>query len=86
LANIASSIKRARQAEKRRSLNHSQNSRLRTHVKRVLNAVREGDKEKAAAAYKSAVSVIDSSVGKGFLHRNTAARRKSHLNAKIKAM
>jgi len=86
LANIASSIKRARQAEKRRSLNHSQESRLRTHVKRVLNAVREGDREKAAAAYKSAVPVIDSSVGKGFLHRNTAARRKSRLNAMIKAM
>lgn len=86
MANIASAIKRARQAEKRRNLNHSQKSSMRTHVKRVLNAVREGDKEKAAAAYTSAVPVIDSSVGKGFLHRNTAARQKSRLNAKIKAM
>jgi len=86
LANIASAIKRARQAEKRRSLNHSQKSRMRTHIKRVVNAVKEGDKEKASAAYKAAVPVIDSSVGKGLQHRNTAARQKSRLNAQIKAM
>lgn len=86
MANIASAIKRARQAEKRRALNHSQKARMRTHIKRVLNAIREGNREKATAAYQAAVPVIDSAVGKGLQHRNTAARQKSRLNARIKAM
>lgn len=86
MANIASARKRARQAVKARLHNASLKSRLRTYIKNVAKAVENGDRDAAAAAYKAAVPVIDSSVNKGLMHRNTAARHKSRLNARIKAL
>ena len=61
-------------------------SRVRTSMKAVLYAVKEGDKEKAGAAYTQAVPIIDKMVNKGILHKNQAARHKSRLNAKVKAL
>ena len=75
-------IKRERQDIKRRSRNVSNMSRLRTQIKTVLELT---DKEKAQKEYTKAVSFIDKAAGKGLIHRNTAARRKSqitrHLNS-----
>jgi len=57
-------------------------SRLRTQIKTVLKIT---DKEKARVEYSKAVSFIDKAAGKGLIHKNTAARRKSqitrHLNS-----
>lgn len=86
MANTAQSKKRARQAEKRRQHNSAQRSMLRTYVKKVANAIDAGDKSKAEEAYKVAVPVIDSMAGKGLIHRNNAARQKSRLNARIRAL
>ncbi len=86
MANIASSAKRARQAEIRRQHNASFRSRMRTHIKKVLKAIRKGDVEGAKAAYSAAMPIIDTSVTKGLIHRNKAARHKSRLNARIKAL
>jgi small subunit ribosomal protein S20 len=86
LANIASAKKRARQAEKNRSHNAAARSRLRTFIKKVVLAVAAGDLEKAQAAFREAVPVIDSSVNKGLIHKNKAARSKSRLSARIKAL
>ena len=86
MANIASAIKRARQAEKRRQHNGTLRSRMRTAVKRVLKAIQKGDKTEAQTAYKQAVPVIDCSATKGIIHKNKAARHKSHLNARLKEM
>ena len=75
-------IKRERQDIKRRSRNVSNMSRLRTQIKTVLELT---DKEKAQVEYPKAVSFIDKAAGKGLIHKNTAARRKSqitrHLNS-----
>ncbi len=75
-------IKRERQDIKRRSRNVSNMSRLRTQIKTVLKIT---DKEKARVEYSKAVSFIDKAAGKGLIHKNTAARRKSqitrHLNS-----
>ena len=75
-------IKRARQDIKKRARNVSNMSRLRTEIKNVLQST---DKDKAQAEYTKAVSLIDKAVGKGLIHKNTAARRKSritrHLNS-----
>ena len=49
-------------------------------------AVATGDLEKAKAAFREAQPVIDSSVTKGLIHRNKAARSKSRLSARIKAL
>ena len=55
-------------------------------MKKVIAAVRAGDKEQAQAAFKTAVPVIDSAVNKGIIHKNKAARSKSRLNNRLRAM
>lgn len=59
---------------------------MRTHMKNVVKAVSAGEKESALAAYKLAIPVIDSTANQGLIHKNKAARFKSRLNARIKAM
>ncbi|SHE20572.1 30S ribosomal protein S20 [methanotrophic endosymbiont of Bathymodiolus puteoserpentis (Logatchev)] len=86
MANSAQAKKRARQAEVSRIRNTGQRSNLRTFIKRVLSAVESGDVEKATAAYTTVVPIIDSAVNKGLIHKNKAARNKSRLNKKIRAM
>lgn len=86
MANIASAKKRAKQSEKHRVHNAAQRSRLRTFIKKVVLAVESGDLEQAQAAYRAAVPIIDSSVNKGLIHKNKAARSKSRLNARVKEL
>jgi len=86
MANTAQAKKRAKQAEKSRVRNAGQRSNLRTFIKKVLAAVRAGDKDQAQAAFKTAVPIIDSAVTKGIIHKNKAARSKSRLNARVKAL
>jgi small subunit ribosomal protein S20 len=86
LANIASAKKRARQAEQRRRHNQARRSMMRTELKRVIKAIESGNRAEAEAAYKEAVPVIDRMATRGLIHRNKAARHKSRLNAKIRAL
>lgn len=86
MANSASSKKRARQQEKRRQHNASQRSMVRTYIKKVVAKVETGSYEDAQAALQTAVPVIDSMVNKGIMPKNKAARTKSRLNAKVKAL
>ena len=86
MANIKSARKRARQAEKARKHNMGLRSMMRTEIKKVIKACDAGDREAAVAAYKAAVPVIDSMTNKGIVTKNKAARHKSRLNARIKAL
>jgi len=86
VANIKSAAKRAKQAERRRQHNVALRSRMRTAIKKVVNAVAEGDADKAVASYRAAVPEIDNLAGKGLVHRNKAARHKSRLNRAVRAL
>ena len=86
MANSAQARKRARQAEKRRSHNASQRSMVRTYIKRVDAAITAGNAEAAGTALTEAVPLIDKMVTKGIMHKNKAARHKSRLNKKVKAL
>lgn len=86
MANIKQARKRARQAEVRRERNMANRSRMRTSLKKTLKAIQSGDKDKATAAYQETVPVIDKMVTKGIIHKNKAARHKSRLNARIRAL
>jgi len=86
LANSAQARKRARQALKNRAHNFSMRSRMRTAIKKVVNAIAVGDKEQAQQAYQSAVPLIDSTARKGIIHKNKAARHKSRLNKQLVSM
>jgi small subunit ribosomal protein S20 len=86
LANSAQARKRARQAENHRQHNAGLRSNFRTHIKKVVAALDAGDKDKAAASYKVAIPVIDKMKNKGLIAANKAARHKSRLNSRIKAL
>ena len=86
MANSAQAKKRARQAEKRRQHNASLRSKMRTSIKKVVYAIEAGEKDTASEAYKNAVPVIDSMAGKNIITANKAARHKSRLNARIRAL
>ena len=83
---LASGRKRARQDVKLNAANTSLRSKFRTAIKNVQKAVLTGDKSKATDLFKSAQSVIDSIADKGLFHKNKAARHKSRLSAKLKAL
>ena len=86
MANIQSAKKRARQAVKRRAHNMALRSRLRTAIRRVLLAVKAGDKATAQATFTAAVPEIDRMVSKGIIRKNRAAHYKSRLNARVRAL
>ena len=86
MANSAQARKRARQSERRRIQNASQRSLFRTRIKQVVAAIDAGDKAAAEAAYTAAVPVIDRMAGNNIVHKNKAARHKSRLNARVRAM
>ncbi len=86
VANTKSAEKAARQAEKHRLRNVALRSRMRTAVRNVVAAITTGSKDAAQASYKTAAPVIDTLVNKQIIHRNKAARHKSRLSARIRAM
>ena len=86
MANTAQAKKRVRQAEKARARNASQRSAMRTAVKKVLKAVDAKDKNTAGDNFKYATTLLDRAARKGLIHKNKAARLKSRISAKIKAI
>jgi small subunit ribosomal protein S20 len=86
LANTKSAEKAARQAEKHRARNIALRSRMRSAVRKVNDAIAKGNPEEAGAVYRAAVPMIDTLVNKRMVHRNKAARHKSRMAARIKAL
>lgn len=85
MANHFSALKRARQTTKRTANNRSNTSRLRTALRSFRQALQSGDGKQAKEAFSSTVSMIDKAVKKGTIHKNTAARYKSRLSARVAA-
>lgn len=86
VANTKSAEKAARQAEKHRAHNVTLRSRMRTAIRKVVDAVAKGDKTEARNSYHAAVPLIDTLVGKRIIHRNQADRHKSRLAARVKSI
>lgn len=86
MANMKQQIKRYKNDNKKRDLNSSFKSALRTSIKKVREAVEAGDKEAAVAAYNVAASKLDTSVSKGIHHKNYASRQKSRLSKLVNSI
>ena len=77
---------RARKAEENRLRNKAYKSRLKTAIKKYESALQEENQETAKENLLEVTSLIDRSVNKGVLHKNTAARRKSSLVKKFNSV
>ena len=86
MANHVSSLKRARQTEKRTAVNRANRSRVRTSLRALREALTKGDAKAAQEQYRETVSTLDKSVQKGVFHQNTVSRYKARLNARVKAL
>jgi len=83
MAQHQSAMKRIRRDSKKTLQNHARIARVRTFIKKVETAVATGDKSAAQTALGMAQPEIMRGVTKGVLHRNTAARKVSRLNAQV---
>ncbi len=72
--------KRHAQSENSRVRNKSYKSMLKTKTKEFLDTAGSGNKTSAAEEYRVLVGLLDKAVGKGILHKNTAARKKSRMS------
>ena len=86
MANIKQQKKRDITNNKKRLLNNSFASSLKTAVKAFEAAVVAGDKAKAQEAFNFACKKIDKAVTKGLHQKNYAARQKSRLAKALNAM
>jgi len=83
LANHKSTVKRARQNERRRLRNKSLKTRIKNIVKDVRLAVSEQSNEAALTKLDIAKSITDKAAKKGVIHRKTASRKISRLSRLI---
>jgi small subunit ribosomal protein S20 len=86
MANHVSSLKRARQTERKTEVNRANKSRVRGGLRALREALQKGDAKAVTEQYRATVSALDKSVQKGILHKNTASRYKSRLSARVKAV
>jgi len=86
MANTKQAAKRAKQSLKQRASNVSLRTELRTSIKKVQKAIEAGDQKGAEAALRTETATLDHIARKGIIHKNKAARHKSRLAAKVKAL
>ena len=86
MANHLSALKRARQTERRTARNRANTSQLRTALRKFRQSLQSGKPADAKTAFSGTVSAIDKAVKKGVIHKNTAARYKSRLSARVAAV
>lgn len=86
MANIASQIKRNRQALRHRERNKATRTELKTHMKRFQTAAEAGDAAAAVEAYRVAARKLDKAASKGVVHANFAANHKSKMAQKLHAL
>jgi small subunit ribosomal protein S20 len=83
MPNHKSAEKRVRQNVKRNAVNRANRSSLRTQIKKLRTALASHDKAQSQELLNPTVALIDKSVNKGILHKNTAARYKSRLTSHV---
>jgi small subunit ribosomal protein S20 len=86
MANHPSALKRYRQSEKRRTINQMNRHQLKTQLKKLRAAILSGKAADAKALLPATFGVIDKSVKKGVIKKNTAGRYKSRLTKRVNAL
>ena len=86
MANTYSALKRVRQTERRTAINRKNKSRLRHQIRAMRRAITSKDAKAALALLPKTFSMIDRSAKGGIIKKNTAARYKSKLHLRVKAL
>ena len=86
MANTKSAKKATRVASRRTAVNKNRLSRIRTHVRKVEEAIAAGNQAEGQADLKAAQPELMRGANKGVLHKNAASRKVSRLSARVKAI
>jgi small subunit ribosomal protein S20 len=86
MANTISSLKRVRTAERRTDVNRTRKTRLRHQIRAMRRLLEAKDAGGAAALSSKTFSMIDRSAKWGIIKKNTAARYKSRLTARLRKL
>jgi small subunit ribosomal protein S20 len=81
-----SAKKRLRQNIARRAHNRSVKRAVRTQVRKVREAIKAGDADRAATEFRLVAKQLDRAGAQNLIHRNAASRLKSRLSAQIKTI
>ena len=79
MANTASAKQRVRNSARKAVFNRLHRSRARTFIKNTKSLIAEKNLDGAKEEIVKAISALDKAAGKGVIHKNNAARRKSRL-------
>ena len=82
MPNIKSAMKRDEKSKLQNLKNKAEKSALKTNLKK-FDAVAEGNRDAAVSTYKVAVRAVDRAAGKGLIHKNNAAHKKSAMAQKM---
>lgn len=85
MANIKSAAKRARQSDKRHTRNSTVLSSLKTHQRRLREALAGDDSAEVKTKFQELCAGLDKAVKRGIIHANAASRRKSRFNRLVAA-
>jgi small subunit ribosomal protein S20 len=86
MANTFSSVKRTRQTKRKTIVNRLRKSRLRHQIRSMRRLIEDKNAKGAQAAIPATFSLIDRSAKWGIIKKNTAARYKSRLTARLQAI
>ena len=85
MPNTQSAKKRLKQNHSRRARNRALRSNVRTHIRKVRDAVAAGNIEEAEQVFRLAAQRLDRASARNLMHRNQTARLKSRLQKLIKS-
>lgn len=86
MANTKSAKKAVRVIARRTAVNKVRRTRMRTHVRKVEEAIASGDKAAARDALLGAQTVLQQAAQRGVIHRNAADRKVSRLAKRVKSI
>ena len=86
MANTSAAKKNVRKMARKTAVNKARRSAVRTNIRRVEDAITAGDKAAATEALKAAEPAMMRAVSRGVFHKNTASRKISRLNKRVKAI
>jgi len=85
MANHDSAVKKHKQDEKKRMVNRINRSKMKNKIKTLKRKMSSGEREEAIKLLPGAISIIDMTVRKGTIHKNTGSRYKSRLQHLVKS-
>ncbi len=86
MANTKSALKNIRKNKRRYDINKHNKTKLLTQIKKMKQVLDDGNKKEAKELLSPTMSIIDKSVQKNILPKNTASRYKSRLGIRVRAL